>query len=158
VRDTLSADATRGAPPLRDAPADSARSAATGDTPGTIAGDAPQTGRAVTSGEAPRGLPRLGGAPQGEVSPVALAQLHARLQASADRCYPAAARRYRVGGEALLHFCSDGRGGFDSTSLARGTDSALLDTAATDCVLPGAAPLPTGLGGCFTVPVRFGVR
>lgn len=90
----------------------------------------------------------------GSAPNLAVQELHRRLAAAARRCYPTAARRFRARGTVTLSFCLDPAGAA-STSLARGSGFALLDRAATDCVLPGALPLP-GAAGCYTVPVVFG--
>jgi TonB family protein len=83
-----------------------------------------------------------------------IAELHARLAASAERCYPAQARRFRQTGEVTLKFCL-ASGAADQISLDGSTGSPLLDEAARTCVLDGARPLPE-ITGCFAVPVRFG--
>lgn len=98
--------------------------------------------------------PGAGGAGGGVTQP-RLEELHRRLAAAASRCYPDAARRFRARGRVTLSFCLDERGGAASASIAAGSGSALLDRAATDCVLPGALPL-LGAAGCYTVPVVFG--
>lgn len=84
-----------------------------------------------------------------------LAQLHERLEASARRCYPSAARRFRLQGKAQVSFCLDGAGRLAKLSLIGSTGHALLDSAARDCVVPGALPLQLA-AECFSVPVRFG--
>jgi TonB family protein len=85
------------------------------------------------------------------------AALHARLADSAQRCYPAAARRFGLTGQATVDFCLDASGALSSTALSLSTGQALLDTAARDCVVKGALPFPTeAAGGCYSVPVRFG--
>ena len=82
--------------------------------------------------------------------------LHAALAESARRCYPAAAKRFHLTGEAQLAFCLDASGGLKSTTLASSTGQSVLDAAAKDCVIAGAMPLPArAAGGCYTVPVRF---
>ena len=83
-----------------------------------------------------------------------LTQLHTRLTASALRCYPAQARRFRQEGTAWIAFCLDPRGAPRALALQSSSGSALLDAAALDCVLPNAAPLPPR-AGCFSLPVRF---
>lgn len=84
-----------------------------------------------------------------------LSAIHARLRAAAARCYPAAARRYRLQGVVEVSFCV-GQGGEVARSAKEvGSGSAVLDRAALDCVIPGAAPYP-GDARCYRVPVRFG--
>jgi len=88
-----------------------------------------------------------------------LGELSARLARSAARCTPAGVVRSSRGGapEVPLHFCLDGAGRPSAVGLEGTTGSELLDRAARDCVVPGAAPLPP-LPGCYTVAVRFPVR
>lgn len=79
-----------------------------------------------------------------------------RLQEGALRCYPVAARRFRQTGEAKIRFCVDAAGALSQSVVAATSGSDLLDRAAIECVLPGAAPfLPGAFGHCFTLPVRF---
>jgi len=83
--------------------------------------------------------------------------LHERLAASARRCYPAAARRFGLAGEATLDFCLDAVGGLTRAALSRSSGHPMLDAAARECVLSGAQPFPTeAAGACYSVPVRFG--
>ncbi|MGO8970942.1 MAG: energy transducer TonB [Myxococcaceae bacterium] len=84
-----------------------------------------------------------------------LGELHRRLAEAARRCYPAAARRFRLQGQVPVHFCLDAHGVASALSLEGTTGSPLLDRSALECVVPGASPLP-GLEGCFLVPVHFG--
>ena len=94
--------------------------------------------------------------PKGPEAPLDTAALSRRLQQVALRCYPAAARRFRQTGEAQVRFCLDGAGALRESKVIHSTGSALLDHAATDCVVPGAAPFgPETFGRCFAVPVRF---
>lgn len=82
--------------------------------------------------------------------------LHAALAESARRCYPPAAKRYHLTGEAQVDFCLDGAGALSSTKLLSSTGQQLLDAAARECVISGALPLPAeASGGCYSVPVRF---
>jgi len=92
-----------------------------------------------------------GGAPQ------STALLMARLTAAALRCYPAEAVRFRLAGEARLSFCLGDDGRASAVAVARSSGSEVLDRAASDCVLPGALPLP-GAAGCYELPVRFAAR
>jgi len=82
------------------------------------------------------------------------AALHRRLDASAQRCYPAAALRFRLKGEVPLNFCLDGAGALSSVRLQGSTGSAILDRAAQSCVVQGAVPLPAA-SGCYDVQIRF---
>jgi TonB family protein len=84
-----------------------------------------------------------------------LGELHHRLAEAAARCYPQAARRFRLQGEVPVHFCLDAAGTATALSLEGSTGSALLDRSALECVVQGAAPL-SGFEGCFLVPVHFG--
>lgn len=87
------------------------------------------------------------------------AQVHARLAAAAERCYPASARRYQQRGTVEVRFCVDGQGAARDAQVQRTSGAGLLDAAVGDCVLPAAAPFPeVARGQCFTVPVRFGLR
>ncbi|MBI3181316.1 MAG: TonB family protein [Myxococcales bacterium] len=94
-----------------------------------------------------------GGAGQGEAEGPDLEALHRRLAASAKRCYPPAARRFRLKGEVKLTFCIDASGGLSSVELQGTTGSPLLDRAAQACVVQGALPLK--MSGCRPVLVRF---
>jgi TonB family protein len=94
-------------------------------------------------------------APGGGGPSPALAALHQRLAAAALRCYPEAARRFRTRGEVVVSFCLDPAGHARQVTPVASSGSALLDRAATDCVLPGALPMP-GAAGCYRVPVVFG--
>ncbi len=92
----------------------------------------------------------------GDGAPIDTAALSARLQRVALTCYPAAARRFHQTGEAQIRFCLDAAGVLRESTLIRSAGSELLDHAARDCVVPGAAPFgPETFGRCFTVPVRF---
>ncbi len=88
-------------------------------------------------------------------TPSLLGELHRRLAVAAQRCYPAAARRFRLQGEVPVHFCLDGHGVASALRLEGSSGSPLLDRSALECVVPGAEPL-AGLEGCFLVPVHFG--
>ena len=130
--------------------------AAAGEEPG---GAVPGDGAAGSAGGAAQGGEATGPAgPAAAAGPaVDLGALHARLARAADRCYPAAARRFRMVGTALVEFCVDGAGALARAALAQSAGSPLLDSAATDCVVPGAMPAPPeAAGGCYRVPVRFG--
>lgn len=84
-----------------------------------------------------------------------MAALHARLSTSARRCYPAAARRFRLEGVVPVAFCLDPGGALRSVELRGSTGASVLDRAARECVVQGALPLE-GAGSCFLVDVRFG--
>lgn len=106
---------------------------------GSNGGAAPSAGN---PSEAARGAPML-------------AALHQRLQAAVARCYPEAAVRLRARGRVVVSFCLDAGGNATSVTREASSGSALLDRAATDCVVPGALPAP-GAPGCYSVPVVFG--
>jgi len=111
-------------------------------------GTTPTSGDAVSSGAGSAG-------PGADV----VGLVHARLAAGAERCYPAAARRYQQRGTAEVRFCVDASGLARETSLVKPSGSSLLDAAVGDCVLPAASPFPASAQGhCFTVPVRFGAK
>jgi TonB family protein len=85
-----------------------------------------------------------------------LAELHARLRQAAVRCAPAAVRRFGARGEVQLEFCLGPAGGVERVVVQRSSGVAVLDEAATTCVVPGAVPFPAAASGrCFTVPVQF---
>lgn len=84
----------------------------------------------------------------------ALATIQARLAAQRDRCYPRAAARLRLAGTAKVKFCIGGDGAPTGVQIAQSSGEALLDRAATDCVVKGAAPLPQ-VSRCILVPVDF---
>jgi periplasmic protein TonB len=121
---------------------------------------------ALDSAPEERGDSRGGSADQGgEETPSAPsgpdvnALVHARLAAVADRCYPAAARRFQQRGTVQLGFCADANGAATNTAITQSSGAPLLDGAATSCVLSAAAPFPAEAAGrCFTVPVRFGAK
>jgi len=83
--------------------------------------------------------------------------LVARLSAAALRCYPPEAVRFRLAGEAELSFCLSAEGQASAVRLTRSSGSEVLDRAASECVLPGALPVP-GFAGCYELPVRFATR
>ncbi len=130
-----------------------------GDLAVSEGGAEPVSGLAVvlsTEAESSSGGGRAtGGASGGEGSPPAVTALHQRLAAAALRCYPDAARRFRARGEVVLSFCLDPAGNPREVARVASSGSVLLDRAATDCVLPGALPVP-GAAGCYRVPVVFG--
>ena len=96
---------------------------------------------------------------EAETGPDVTALVHARLAAVADRCYPAAARRFQQRGTVQLTFCTDANGGAASASVTQSSGAALLDAAARGCVVDSAAPFPLEAASrCFSVPVRFGAR
>jgi protein TonB len=142
--------------PARPAP-EAAKEAPEGDQPGTDSA-APEAAGVVATGYAGSGTDTVEvAAPEPASAAFDLAALHARLAASAQRCYPAAARRFGLTGVAVLDFCLDAAGALTSHQLARSSGQSLLDTAAVDCVLQGAQPFPAeAFGGCYSVPVRFG--
>jgi TonB family protein len=83
--------------------------------------------------------------------------LLARLRSRTAGCYPRAAVRRRVEGVARVSFCVAPDGTPDSLRLVAGSGSHLLDGAALDCVVRGAAPLPDP-GACVVVPIDFHLR
>ncbi len=96
------------------------------------------------------------GTPDSPAPALDTAALSRRLQSVALRCYPAAAKRFRQTGEAHVRFCVDAAGALSESKVTQTAGSELLDHAATDCVIPGAAPFgPEAFDRCFTVPVRF---
>src|SRR5262245_9605825 len=102
----------------------------------------------VSAGEPSSGLSREPAAAAAQptasgaqTGPSVLSVLASRLAAAALRCYPAAAVRFRLRGEALLAFCLREDGASRSVSLVRSSGSPLLDRAALECVLPGALPV-----------------
>jgi TonB family protein len=137
--------------------------AATGDGATFVeaeAGSEPVPARWRAESQGPGGV-ASGGSPSGgeRAAPGAdvVGLVHARLAAGAQRCYPAAARRYQQRGTAEVRFCVDASGGALETSVVKTSGSSLLDAAVGDCVLPAASPFPASAQGhCFTVPVRFG--
>jgi TonB family protein len=89
-------------------------------------------------------------------APFDTAALSRRLQEVALRCYPPAAKRFRQAGESEVRFCLDAAGRLREAAVTHSSGSDLLDRAASECVVPGAAPFgPETFGRCFTVPVRF---
>ena len=98
--------------------------------------------------------------PAGERETVDVTALvHDRLAALADRCYPAAARRFQQRGTVQLSFCTDANGGAASTAITQSSGAELLDAAARGCVVENAVPFPREAASrCFSVPVRFGAR
>lgn len=88
-----------------------------------------------------------------------IALVHARLAAAADRCYPAAARRFQQRGTVHVSFCTDASGAAASATVTASSGAELLDTAARTCVVESASPFPREASAhCFSVPVRFGLR
>lgn len=121
--------------------------------------DEPQTHSMANIGEQPgpssppEGVPAApaGGGDGANVSE----ELHRRLVAAARSCYPTAAKRLRLEGQARLTFCLDERSSIRSRRIDASTGTAVLDRAALECVLDRASPLQAP-PGCYTVPVRFG--
>lgn len=150
--------------PAASAPAVLAVLTAPGEAPGEAVvapagpsspGNAPAdvAGAAATEKLAPGDL---NGEGAGAAETLDTSALSRRLQEGALRCYPSAARRFRQLGEAQVRFCLDGAGALREATVAVSSGSALLDHAASECVVPGAAPFgPETFGRCFTVPVRF---
>ena len=135
--DDAAAATPGGAAPRGDAPA----------SPAEASAGAGATSQAAVAGGGGGG-PAVGAAAVEEA-------LSARLADAAARCYPLAARRYRLEGTAVVRFCLDAQGALASAEVRTPSGAALLDGAATACVVPGALPFPPGAGGCYRVPVHF---
>ena len=58
-------------------------------------------------------------------------------------------------GTTRLRFCIGDKGEPRAAEVVNSSGSALLDSAAVDCVLPSAMPFPAISRPCVTVPVRF---
>src|SRR5262249_27209600 len=84
-----------------------------------------------------------------------LAELHRRLNAAAQKCYPPRARRLRLRGEVSLLFALNAQGEASRVELARSSGSPILDEAATECVLRGALPAPGRPGDYGPVTIKF---
>ncbi len=116
--------------------------------PGEPAGQ--RAGSAVAATAPPPG----GNEPKGAA--LDTTELSRRLQQGARHCYPKAAERFRQRGTVEVSFCLDGAGALRTPTVAGSSGFALLDTAATSCVVPGAAPFEEpAFGRCFTLAVRF---
>ncbi len=154
----VESDSTDSVASAETSPAVASAGAAPGE--GWRGDDAAPVGLASTA-NGPAGSPEDsgsgGGVPGGRGSAPEIAELHQRLAAAALRCYPDAARRFRARGEVVVSFCLDGTGNATDVARVASSGSALLDRAATECVLPGALPVP-GAAGCYRVPVVFGSR
>lgn len=127
----------------------------------TGSGTGSGTGRESTGpGGMGNGGPGLGaGAGSGSGGPgsAAYTRLLAHLRAHAARCYPRSAERRSLEGSVKLSFCIDAGGIPNRIELEASSGSALLDSAAIDCVVKGGAPLPAP-AGCLSVPIRFSLR
>lgn len=145
---------------IREVPGASAAATAS-EGPTATAASGARAGAAVTnhpvggsgSEGAPSGAGNMDGAARAQHA-TDEALLVARLRESAVRCYPEAARRFRMRGAVTLDFCLT-QGTQQQATVARSSGQPLLDRAATECVLPGALPV-AHVSGCFTVPIRFG--
>jgi protein TonB len=82
------------------------------------------------------------------------AAVHARLRAAARRCYPPAARRFRLRGSAQVRLCAGPGGQVAQVDVVRSSGHRLLDVAARSCVVPAARPMPVEQG-CYPLEVRF---
>src|SRR5690606_10900391 len=82
-----------------------------------------------------RGGPAGKGSSGGSTPAADLSQLQHALARSAERCYPASARRFRLTGEAKVRFCLDDNGTVSALALTRSTGKPLLDDAAERCVV-----------------------
>jgi outer membrane biosynthesis protein TonB len=116
--------------------------------------EAPSGGLQVsTAGSSARGLPGSSDAGSAAAEDDSLARIQALLAARAAHCYPAAAARIGLTGITRVRFCV--RAGVPSEiSIAQGSGEALLDRAASECVVGQAGPLPS-VERCLEVPVRF---
>jgi protein TonB len=85
----------------------------------------------------------------------AVAEIVRRLRSVAASCYPYAAVRSNLQGTTRLRFCVDQTGAARDAQVVDSSGSAILDSAALDCVLDSAAPFPATSRTCLTVPVRF---
>lgn len=127
-------------------PADARTGAPDGDNAGP--GDA-AAARSEGIGAAHPGAPTA--------PPDAASAVHALLAAAARGCAPSLPRSLRQAGTVEVAFCVDQHGRAAGLRVLRSSGSPLLDAAASTCVLPRAEPFPPiALGGCFSVPVRFG--
>jgi protein TonB len=81
-----------------------------------------------------------------------------RLRTAAASCYPYAAIRSSLEGTTRLRFCIGAKGEPRDVQVVDSSGQQVLDRAATDCVLPSAAPFPATSHLCVTVPVRFELR
>ena len=112
---------------------------------------------AAVGGAVAAALPRGPGLGTEGVGGVDTVRLHALLAAAAERCYPQAAKTFRLRGECEVRFCVGDSGQAGSIELKTTTGSAVLDGAARECVVQQAAPFPREIvAGCYLVPVRFG--
>lgn len=109
-----------------------------------VGGNGPRVGAGAGSGDGP-------GAQDAQDA------LVARLREAAKRCYPAGAARFRLRGAGRLAFCATLDGRATDVTLKASTGFAVLDSAATGCVLDRAEPLPVH-SGCYELPVQFGER
>jgi TonB family protein len=124
---------------------------------GEVPDTAPASEEAAPEPSGPAEVAAQGPAAAAAAKTFDVTSLHAALAESARRCYPAAAKRYHLTGEAQVDFCLDAVGALTSLKLSKPTGQDLLDAAARECVVASAMPLPSeAAGGCFTVPVRFG--
>jgi protein TonB len=139
-------EGVRPAAAIADEPAGSPQAAGPPDV------DAEVTVGVGARAEAPEASPTPIG-PSAEL----IALVHQKLSIGAARCYPPAAQRFRQQGTVTVAFCATPSGEIKRIAIEHSSGSALLDTAASDCVVPSANPLPTeAAGACFVLPVRFG--
>jgi len=85
----------------------------------------------------------------------AIAEIARRLGSVAASCYPYAAVRSNIEGTTRLRFCIGDKGEPRDVQVMGSSGTAVLDSAATDCVLPRAAPFSAASRVCVTVPVKF---
>ncbi len=145
------------APQPTQAGAPASATLATESATGPGAGDRDAVTTGTEGGETGPAAPTLGPVEKGPSGPDLSQLMHQRLASAAERCYPAAARRFRQVGVVTVGFCVTDSGGVNEVRLRRSSGAMLLDDAATACVVPGAVPLPReATGRCFEVPVHFG--
>ncbi|WP_157370670.1 energy transducer TonB [Vulgatibacter incomptus] len=120
---------------------------------GRGAGGPAGSGHGASIGGGP-GAGAAGGG-RGAIGQMDYGALEAHLRSRAARCYPRAAERRSIEGVVSLAFCIDEAGGPAAIRLVRRSGSELLDQAAIECVLKGAAPLPAPAGCISSLPIRF---
>lgn len=149
-RPIVAAEGSAPAPASSEGAASSASEGSSPGASGVVSGP--------SSGSSAPGLsPGTGGDGAASHSAQQVVLLHERLAAAARGCYPPAARRFRIAGEARLAFCLDDAGRAVSSALKSSSGHAMLDESTISCVLPAALPVP-GAAGCYELPVRFGER
>jgi TonB family protein len=123
--------------------------------PGALGGGGSASGVAAGTGPGGPGVSSRAGSGAGGGSPHGA--ILARLRARTAGCYPRAAVRRAVEGVTHVSFCVASDGAPADLRLVASSGSTVLDDAAVDCVVRGAAPLP-GAGACVQVPIDFHLR